>query len=107
MKSKTLKLLTKRELKKIEAKFPDWKLDAKETKFSRTFNFEKQIDALIFIARTTVNSEILKHHPDIIFTHLKVKIVITSHEVTGLTKKDVELLTRIEQLLLGKKVDKE
>jgi 4a-hydroxytetrahydrobiopterin dehydratase len=100
---KKMNLLTKKEIKKVTDKFPEWKLDAKETKLSRTVTFEKQIDALIFIARTTVNSEILKHHPDILFTYLQVKMTITSHEAKGLTKNDVVLLNRLEQILTSQK----
>lgn len=104
MKAKT-KLLTKKEINKVVKKFPLWKLDAKGTKFSRTFEFEKQIDALIFIARTTVNAEILKHHPDIHFTYCKVKMTVTSHELNGLTKTDVQLLGKIEMVALKQMVD--
>lgn len=93
-----MKLLTKKEIKKLAGKFPEWKLDSKETKFARTFEFEKQIDALIFIARTTINSEILKHHADITFTYLSVKMTVTTHDAKGLTKNDSALLARIEQV---------
>ena len=100
---KKIKLLTKKELKKLDTKFPEWKLDSKETKVSRTFEFEKQIDALIFIARITVNSEILQHHADITFTYLKVKMMITTHEVKGLTKNDVLLLAKVEHIYLSQR----
>lgn len=105
---KQIKILTKKEIAKVLKNFPEWKLDAKETKLSRTFEFEKQIDALIFIARSTVNAEIVKHHPDITFTHLKVKMVLITHEAKGLTKQDLRLLHRIEKVHLGQQnVDKD
>jgi len=103
---KQLKTLSKKELTKLTKKYPEWKLDAKETKLTRTFEFEKHIDALIFIARSTVNAEIVKHHPDITFTYLKVKMVLITHEAKGLTKQDVSLLERIERVHTGQKVDK-
>lgn len=103
---KKIQLLTKKELQRAVDVFEHWKLDSKRVKFSRTFEFEKHIDALIFIARTTVNAEILKHHPDITFTYCKVKVSVTSHEQKGLTQKDVELLARIDRVFAGQQVDK-
>lgn len=98
---KNQKLLTQKELTKALVPFPGWKLDAKHTKCSRIFEFEKHIDALIFIARSTVNAEVVQHHPDITFTHAKVKMVLTSHDTGGITKKDIELLERIEMVFAG------
>lgn len=103
---KKIQLLTKKELRRVADVYQDWKLDSKKVKFSRTFKFEKHIDALIFIARTTVNAEILKHHPDITFTYCKVKVVCTSHEQKGLTQKDIELIALINRMCISKQVDK-
>jgi 4a-hydroxytetrahydrobiopterin dehydratase len=103
---KKIKTLTKKEIAKVVLSYPEWKLDVKETKLSRTFEFEKHIDGLIFIARSTVNAEIVKHHPDITFTYLKVKMLITTHDANGLTKKDLELLDRIEKVYSTQAVDK-
>jgi len=101
-----IKTLSKKEISKAIEVFPEWKIDAKQTKFIRTFSFEKHIDALIFIARSTVNAEVLKHHPDILFTYCTVKMTVTTHEPKGLTKNDLQLLKRIEHVHAGQKVDK-
>ncbi len=101
-----LKLLTKSELKKVIARVPEWKMDSKQTKLTKTFDFDKHIDGLIFIARISVNAEILKHHPDIHFTYAKVKITVTTHEMNGLTKRDLLLVQRIENISQTLQVDK-
>ncbi len=103
---KKIKTLTTKEIATVLLAYPEWKLDAKETKLSRTFEFEKQIDGLLFIARSTVNAEIVNHHPDITFTYLKVKMVLTTHDAKGLTKNDIDLLHRIEKVHSGLTVDK-
>ncbi len=95
-----IKPLTKKELTKLEKTFPEWKLDKNHIKATRVFEFEKHIDALIFIARSTVNAEVLLHYPDINFTHCKVKMTVTTHEIKALTKQDVELMSRIDQVAL-------
>ncbi|MFT7507576.1 MAG: 4a-hydroxytetrahydrobiopterin dehydratase [Acidimicrobiales bacterium] len=104
---KTQKVLTQKEIQKIIKKFDDWNIDTKKTKFTRTVTFDKHIDALIFIARVTVNAEILNHHPDVTFTYQRVKLVTTTHEVKGLTKLDVSLMDRVEHIASSQKVDKD
>lgn len=106
-KKKSAKVLSKKELKKLAKNYPRWKLDAKQTKLTQTFVFPQHIDALIFIARMTVNAEILKHHPHVTFTHLTVKVVLTTQEIKALTKQDLELLKRIEFIHDTQKVDKD
>ena len=104
MKSK-VKALTKKEVMKLTKKFSSWKVDSKGTKCSRVFTFEKHIDALIFIARATVNAEILKHYPQVTFSYCKVKMVITTAEVKAMTKLDVALLKRIETVYNSQRGD--
>lgn len=91
------KALTKRDIEKLEKNTLGWKLAAKNTKLVKTFDFDKHIDGLIFIARLTVHAELLQHHPVIDFTYAKVKITLTSSEQKTLTKKDLALMSRIEK----------
>lgn len=95
--TKSDKPLRTREIQKLEKNTIGWKLTTKNTKLVKTFKFEKHIDALIFIARVTVHTELLHHHPDIHFTYGTVKMTLTSHEQKALTKKDLALLSRIEK----------
>lgn len=95
---KKVSLLTKKEIQKQCKKLDEWVLDKSGKKLSLTLTFESHVDALVFIARVTVHAEILQHHPDITFTYKKVKVVLSTHEVKGLTKKDFEFAQRIEQL---------
>ncbi len=100
----TIRLLQKKELKVSQNKFPLWALNTKQTHFSRTFLFKDHLDALVFIARITVHAQICNHHPDISFTYKKVKVSVCTDTVKGITKKDIELMERIETL---KTVDKQ
>jgi 4a-hydroxytetrahydrobiopterin dehydratase len=102
MKSKNV-LLKKAEIKKCIKQLQLWQLNAKETELSRTISFKDHLDALVFIARTTVHAQVLQHHPEIVFSYKKVKIKLTTHELSGLTNADVELAKKID---LVAKVDK-
>lgn len=70
----------------------------KKSKLNAEFTFPTYVAALVFIARVTVFAEVLQHYPDIHFTHKKVKVSLTTHDVKGLTQKDVDLAKRIESI---------
>lgn len=96
--AKNRALLTKREIEKVLKEYKDWSSSTKGDKFYRTFKFSTYINALVFIARISVHAEVLKHHPDIEFSYAKVKVILTTHALKGITKLDVALLERIEYL---------
>lgn len=95
------KLITKRELSTFLKANSEWKADASGKKLSQVRSFSTHVDALVFIARVTVHAQVLDHHPDITFTHKKVKLVLSTHEVKGITKKDIELAKRISTVRGG------
>jgi 4a-hydroxytetrahydrobiopterin dehydratase len=95
----TQKLLKKSVINKALKKLPVWTINPKGTVLSYSHVFKNHIDALVFIARVTVHAQVLDHHPEILFTHKKVKISLSTHEVKGLTKKDIELATKISGLV--------
>lgn len=87
--------------KQIEKKLKDlsgWKVNAKYTMLSRSFDFPNFISGLAFIAKITVHAEVLDHHPEITLTYGQVKINLTTHDTKGLSKKDFELAERIGNL---------
>jgi 4a-hydroxytetrahydrobiopterin dehydratase len=94
-------LLKKAVLTKELKKLPEWSLNPKATSLSCTRTFKNHIDALVFIARITVHAQVLDHHPEIVFTFKKVKVVLTTHDVKGLTSKDIELAKRISEIDAG------
>jgi len=97
-----MKLLTKKVLESALKKLPDWKTNPKTTTLYKTFTFDTHVNALTFIARITVFAEVAGHHPDIEFTYAQVKVKLTTHDVKGLTKKDIDLAQKIEQSIVDK-----
>ncbi len=91
--------LTKKEILKLKKSLPLWTFNKKETEISRTYTTKTHIDALVLIARITVHAQVLNHHPEIIFSYAKLKITLTTHDVKGLSKLDLELATQIDLLL--------
>lgn len=94
-----LKILTKKQLDKEVKKIDqDWKLASDDKKLSRIIEFTNPVEALSFIAKVVVHAEVAQHHPEIHLTYSKVKLSLTTHEVKGLTKRDVDLAKRIDTL---------
>jgi len=91
-------LLTKGQLKKLLLQVPLWTINPKNIAITRTFLFKNHINALVFIARTTVHAQVMNHHPEILFTFNKVKISLSTHDVKGLTRKDLNLALKIDLL---------
>ena len=81
------KLLNGRELKTALKMLEGWKVNPKGTALLYVASFKNHIDALVFIARVTVNAQVLDHHPDLLFTYKKVKVTLTTKDAKGITKK--------------------
>lgn len=77
---------------------PDWKLNKAETTLTASFANPDYISGLVMIARIAVHAEILNHHPDIKFTYHKLTVSLTTHEVRGISVKDIQLASRISNL---------
>ena len=89
-----MSILTGPRREAFAAAHPEWK-SAGET-ITRTFEFEDFADALGFVVRVGVTAERAFHHPDIDIRWNKVTLTLTSHDVGGLTERDVELAAKID-----------
>ena len=93
-----MKKCTTKQLNTFTTKYTDWNQNKAGKKISATYKFDSHIDALTFVMRVSIHAQIKNHHPDIHFTYAKVKITLTTHNVTGLTQKDVALAKVIHGL---------
>ena len=97
--AKKTKLLTIRQLEAQLKKLSYFKVDTAHKKLSATFTFTSHVDALVFIARITVHAEVMQHHPTITLTHQKVKVVLTTELLKGITELDCLLAQKIETII--------
>ena len=65
---------------------------------SKTYAHDSFAAAVGFVAAVGVLAEKAFHHPDIDVRYSKVTIALTTHDAGGLTEKDTDLATQIEQL---------
>ena len=63
---------------------------------SRTFVFGDFNDAMGFVTRVAIASEVADHHPDIDIRWNKVTIVLSTHSEGALTSKDLALASQFD-----------
>ena len=78
---------------------PNWSLSREGIHaISKKWRFKNFKDAMVFVNNVSVIAEEEQHHPDITISYNKVLLVLTSHEVQGLTEKDFLIANRIDDL---------
>lgn len=90
-------ILNTAEIDELLKNMDGWSTDYKS--ISKEYDFKNFVEALSFIIKVGFESEKIDHHPDI-FLHSwnKVKIILSTHNEDGLTKKDFDLAQSIENL---------
>ncbi len=87
---------------KLAAEVPAWRL-VDEHHLAREFTFPNFVEALAFVNAVGAIAEELNHHPDISLTWGRVGIVTYSHDINGLSPRDVRLAQRIDALAAQRK----
>ena len=64
----------------------------------KTFEFKDFNEAFGFMARAALVAEKMDHHPDWSNAFKTVKVELSTHDASGVTKLDVELATRMNAL---------
>lgn len=67
-------------------------------RIARTFSFDGYPGAVAFTVRVAMEAEAANHHPDLTLTWGKVHVALSSHDAGGITQRDVDLATTIQQL---------
>jgi 4a-hydroxytetrahydrobiopterin dehydratase len=74
----------------------DWYFN--ENGIEKKFVFKNFTDAMDFMVKVGVLSEIMNHHPELFNVYNKVNIRLSTHDTGGVTDKDFKLATQIEEL---------
>lgn len=80
--------------------YSQWTLQ--NDKLYRRLIFEDFIHAFGFITQVAIVAEANNHHPEWANVYRTVDIYLTTHDVGGVSEKDFQLLSKIEELI-GKK----
>jgi 4a-hydroxytetrahydrobiopterin dehydratase len=89
------RLLDSEEITRQLAELPDWTRDGDQ--IVAEFTLADFGAAMVFVNRVAEIAEENDHHPDIDIRWNKVRLVLTSHDVGGLSQRDIELAHRISR----------
>ena len=89
--------LTPAELADAVSSLGDWEVSGDA--ITRTLSFPGHIEAVGFVVRVAMAAEVMDHHPDLRIVYNRVDLRLNSHDVGGVTDRDIRLATRINELL--------
>ena len=68
-----------------------WLLDEGRDAISKEFQFKNFIEAFSWMTKIAFWAEKINHHPEWFNVYRNVKVVLTTHDVKGLSNLDLEL----------------
>jgi 4a-hydroxytetrahydrobiopterin dehydratase len=80
------------------AKLSGWSEVEGRDAISRKFTFEDFSEAFGFMARAALVAEKLDHHPEWFNVYNKVDVTLATHDVGGVTERDVQLAQEMNRL---------
>ncbi len=82
---------------------PDW-IIVDQHHLERSFKFPDFKEALSFANKIGAIAEEERHHPDIHLSYGNVRVTIWTHKIDGLSESDFILASKIDAIVLSKKV---
>jgi 4a-hydroxytetrahydrobiopterin dehydratase len=64
----------------------------------KSFHFSNFSEAWGFLSRIALRAEKMDHHPEIFNVYNRVEIILATHDVNGVSEKDVALARAIDEL---------
>lgn len=89
-------VLNESEIKEALASLPGWSLGDKA--IVADYSFHDFNDALIFVNSVAQAAEQMNHHPDIDIRYNKVRMLLTSHDSGGVTRRDTRMAKQISEI---------
>lgn len=87
----------------LRADWPQWHLGIQRGGLMvRTFEFADFAQAFGFMAQVAVLAEKRNHHPEWRNVYNRVEITLTTHDVQGLSQRDLDLARCIEAAYVGR-----
>ena len=65
----------------------------------KEFTFDNFVEAFGFMARVALIAEHMNHHPEWFNVYSRVVIDLTTHDLGGVSTRDIEFASKIEELL--------
>ena len=76
----------------------DWTLSGDGKALERTYRFKDFAEAFAFLTRVAAHAEAVDHHPEFTSVWNRVDFRLTTHDSSGVTRRDLDLAEAIEEL---------
>ena len=97
------KPLTLQEVTPYLEQVPEWQISGGGQAIERSFDFKDFKEAMNFINKVAELAEAEGHHPDIfLYGYNKVRIILSTHAIKGLSENDFIEAAKIDKILEGK-----
>ena len=73
-----------------------WQLDETRDAITKEFQFKNFIEAFSWMTKIAFWAEKMNHHPEWFNVYRNVKVVLTTHDVKGLSSLDLELASKMD-----------
>ena len=73
-----------------------WQLDESRDAISKEFQFKNFIEAFSWMTKIAFWAEKINHHPEWFNVYRNVRVVLTTHDVKGLSNLDLELASKMD-----------
>ncbi|MEO0653389.1 MAG: 4a-hydroxytetrahydrobiopterin dehydratase [Pseudomonadota bacterium] len=74
-----------------------WAHDADRDALTKTFQFKNFIEAFGWMAQAAIHAEKLNHHPEWSNVYRTVEVLLTTHDVDGLSELDLKLARAMDK----------
>jgi len=73
-----------------------WRLDETRDAITKEFQFKNFIEAFSWMTKIAFWAEKINHHPEWFNVYRNVTVVLTTHDVKGLSSLDLELASKMD-----------
>lgn len=75
-----------------------WEVMTERDALKKTFEFKNFIEAFGWMSRIAIWAEKMNHHPEWFNVYRTVEVLLTSHDVEGLSMRDVKMARKMDLL---------
>jgi 4a-hydroxytetrahydrobiopterin dehydratase len=93
--------LTEAERSELLPALDGWVLVEGRDAIHKRFVFDDFNAAFGWMTRVALVAEAMNHHPEWSNTYNKVEVTLATHDAKGLTRRDIELAQRMDQMTTG------
>lgn len=82
------------EIRRALASLPGW--TRRGDALNKTYSFARFADGIRFVGEVAKEADRMNHHPDIDIRYTDVTFALSSHDAGGITQRDLDLASAIE-----------